>query len=124
MNFFSKDLVKDIGISFLIVIAIVLVIMIIFYNKISLARVIPTVEEYELSDAMKEEIEQAESDEDKETIVTYELEASELKQYEKTKEYNKGKAHPFSEDTSTANNTTEKKDNETSTNFYSDDGTK
>lgn len=137
MKIFNKELLKDIGISFLIVIAITLLIMVVFYNKISIGRVIPNTEEYTLSEELKNEIEQENLDENSEIIKTYELDASDLKEYEKTNEYNKGKKNPFSAETSgTTNNTTTNSSsttndaNETaentssSTNFYDDDGTK
>ena len=138
MKFLSKDILKDIGISFLIVIAIILLIMIVFYNKISIGRVIPKAEEYTLSEELANELEQESEDEDSEIIKTYELEASDLKKYEKTNEYNKGKKNPFSAESSattnstTGNNTTSStnEQNDTventssSTNFYDDDGTK
>ncbi len=133
MKVFNKELLKDIGISFLIVIAITLLIMIIFYNKISIGRVIPKAEEYVLNEELKNELEQENIDEDSEIIKTYELEASELKQYEKTNEYNKGKKNPFSAETTgpitntnstKANTQNEIAENSSSTNFYKDDGMK
>ena len=136
MKFLSKELLKDIGISVLIVIAIILIIMIIFYNKISIGKVIPKAEEYTLSEELENELEQESTDENSEIIKTYELEASDLKKYEKSNEYNKGKQNPFAAESSTNNEnnntttnsiTTEENtaQNETSsTNFYEDDGTK
>lgn len=132
MKILDKELLKDIGISFLIITAIVLILMIVFYNKISIARLIPSVEEYSLSEEIQNELAQDDIDEEAEIIKTYQLEASELKQYEKTKEYNKGKKNPFAvdstdyENNNSNNNNLDKEntDKSSSNNFYEDDGTK
>lgn len=133
MKNINKELIKNIGIGILIIIAIILFLMIICYNKISIGRVIPTVEQYQLSDEIKSELESEQTEENSEIITTYELDASDLKKYEKTKEYNKGKKNPFAaEETSTSNTSTEEKGtsetnestSSTNTNFYEDDGTK
>lgn len=133
MKNINKELIKNIGIEILIIIAIILFLMIICYNKISIGRVIPTVEQYQLSDEIKSELESEQTEENSEIITTYELDASDLKKYEKTKEYNKGKKNPFAaEETSTSNTSTEEKGtsetnestSSTNTNFYEDDGTK
>lgn len=133
MKNINKELIKNIGIGILIIIAIILFLMIVCYNKISVGRLIPTVEQYQLSEEIKNELESEQADENSEIITTYELDASDLKSYEKTKEYNKGKKNPFAaEETSTGATSTEEKDtsdvNESTpsnkTNFYEDDGTK
>ena len=145
MDYFGKNMIKDIGISLLIVTAISLVTMILFYNKISLGRVLPTVEEYQLSEEMQNEIDIEEKNETMEVVKTYKIKGSDLNKYEKTKEYNKGKKDPFaaaetgssksgsgstgkssggssSSDSDTDDETESK--NASSNNFYEDDGTK
>lgn len=133
MKNINKELIKNIGIGILIIIAIILFFMIICYNKISIGRLVPKVEQYELSEEIKNELEHEQTDENSEIITTYELDASDLKNYEKTKEYNKGKKNPFAaEEASTNTTSTEEKGtsdvnestSSTNTNFYEDDGTK
>ena len=41
MEKINKDLIKNIGISILVIIALILLIMVISYNKISIGKVIP-----------------------------------------------------------------------------------
>lgn len=136
----NKDLIKNIGISILVIIALILLIMVVSYNKIAIGKVIPKAEEYQLDNEIKNELESDELDENSEIITTYEIDASDLKQYEKTKEYNKGKANPFAEESSSSsseNNSTSSNEssstssgtstanNSSSSNgFYDDDGTK
>ena len=136
----NKDLIKNIGIIILVIIALILLIMVVSYNKIAIGKVIPKVEEYQLDNEIKNELESDETDENSEIITTYEIDASDLKQYEKTKKYNKGKANPFAEESSSSsseNNSTTSDENSSSSSksdnnnnsssskgFYDDDGTK
>lgn len=129
----SKELIKSIGISILVVIAIILLITILSYDKIAIGKVIPTITPYELSEEIKNEIQAEDNEEDTQIVTTYELDASDLKTYERTKKYNKGKKNPFEQESvavqtgnSTNSNTTATGDekNSTSTNFYKDEGIK
>lgn len=129
------SIIKDIIISILIVVTILLIISIIFYDKISLSKVIPEAEEYTLSDEMQKDLDEGKEEETKQIVTTYYIDAADLKNYEKNKEYNKGKKNPFAE-LSTSNGTSTNENNTTSSennsnnndqnneNFYDDDGTK
>lgn len=134
MKKINLSLIKDFIISMLLVFCIVLVLSIIFYDKNSLGKVVPQSEEYMLSDEMQEELDKSYTDEDKEIVTTYYIDSADLKKYEKTKEYNKGKKNPFAveSDSSSNNGITESPNNannDTSSEnddnrFYKDDGTK
>lgn len=125
-------IVKDAIISLLIVITILLVLSILFYDKISLSKVIPEAEEYVLSEEMQKDLDEGKEEETKQIVTTYYIDSSDLKKYEKNKEYNKGRKNPFAEVTTSSgtttngNNTTSSNnsDNNNSENFYDDDGTK
>lgn len=97
MNDSVKEIIKSIIISILSVIAIILVIIVFSYNKVALGRIVPKTGTYELSEDVRQELE-SEDEEQTEIITTYILDAAELKYYERTKEYNKGKRHPFAAD--------------------------
>lgn len=127
----DKNLIKDIIISFLIIIAIILLIIVICYDKVSIGKVIPKIEEYKLSDDIKNEIDQESADNQTEIVTTYQIDSSDLKQYEKTKEYNKGKRDPFAPDSSSAENnangenkSSENDTNNSSSGFYPNEGIK
>ena len=101
------------------------------YDKISISKVIPQSEEYILSNEMEEELNESYSNETKEVVTTYYIDAAELKKYERTKEYNKGKKNPFAvESEETSNNVATGDENNviidtpTSNTFYGDSGTK
>ncbi len=122
----DNQLFKNVLTSILIIIAIILFIAVITYNKISIGRVIPRVEEYQISEDIKEELSN-EEDEQTEFITTYKMDASDLKQYEKDNIYNKGKQYPFSssqEGSTNTENEDEEGNKNNSTNFFKDDGTK
>ncbi len=129
------SIIKDIIISILIVVTILLIISIIFYDKISLSKVIPEAEEYTLSNEMQKDLDEGKEEETKQIVTTYYIDAADLKNYEKNKEYNKGKKNPFAElstsnGTSTSENNTSSSENNSNNNnknnenFYDDDGTK
>lgn len=130
MKKIDLNLIKDIIISVLIVTCIVLILVVIFYNKTGLTKFIPEAEEYNMSEEMQNDFTQTVEQEDN-TIIKYKLDSSDLKQVEKTNEYDKGKKNPFSEFSEGVNNgnittgvvdkSTQASENET---FYEDDGTK
>ena len=128
MDKINTSLIKDIIISLLIVICIVLIFSVIFYDDISVSKVIPESQEYELTEEMQQELEETYYDEATEVVVTYSMDSSDLKRYEKVKEYNSGKQNPFAEESIEADNSntgdTDSEDTNESTNFYEDDGTK
>ena len=134
-----KETIKTVVIGILAIIAVILIIVIISYSKIAIRRVIPTVDSYKLSDDLQNELEKEQTSENSETLVTYQLDATDLQYYEKTKEYNKGKKNPFapeptadtsSNSTSGGSSSNSSSSGESSgsgsssTNFYDDDGTK
>lgn len=131
----ALEIIKDIFISLLIVAAIVIILSIVFYDDISLGRVISEAEEYVLTNEMQKELENSELEDVQEIIVNYYIDASDLKKYEDTKEYDKGKSNPFAaaeiSDNST-DNSIDGSNNSSSTNgtdnssgnFYEDEGIK
>ena len=101
---------------------IILNIIIVFsYNKVALGRIVPKTETYELSEDISQELE-SENEEQTEVVTTYILDAAELKHYEKSKEYNKGKRHPFAEDNTNASGNNANGNEPSGGNFYEDEG--
>ena len=127
------EIIKDLIISFLIVVCIGIILSMVFYDDIALGKVVPEVEEYTLSAEMQNNLENTELDDAEEVIINYYIDASDLKKYEKTNEYVKGKSNPFAEVSSSVienntttgnNNTASDKNNTGNGGFYEDDGTK
>lgn len=131
-----KEIIKDFTISLLIIGIIGLILAVLYYDDISIRKVIPESEEYFLSPEMKKDLEETKPDDAKEKVINYYIDADDLKKYENNKEYIKGKSNPFAESSSIENNNQENisinnnnqsstlTNNSTSGNFYEDDGTK
>ena len=83
MKKINIELIKDLFISLLITISIILVISVIFYDKISFSRVIPEAEEYMLTDEMQTDLNESYTEDVTEIITNYSIDAADLKQYEK-----------------------------------------
>lgn len=125
MKNYVTEIIKDLIISILIIICIIIILSLVLYDKIAITRVIPETEQYFLTEEMEEEIENSKIEETQETVTTYYIDASDLRKYEKTNEYVKGKSNPFSmssEDSGEVNSNSSSNTNNNG--FYEDDGTK
>lgn len=113
-----KTIVKETGIVILLVIAIILILAIVFYDYVPNNKTIPIKPQaYEFSDDIKAELEEN-IDEGQNIIKTYYIDEIELDNYESTSDYNKGKPNPFADTstiTNTAKNTTANNVNSTNT---------
>lgn len=124
----GAKIIKDFILSMLIVICVIIILCLIFYDDISLNKFIPESQEYSLTEEISKEMEENDFEGMKEVVTKYYIDASDLKKYEKTNEYNKGKKNPFAvEETPTANNIIDSNNNTSSgiknnsTSFYDDD---
>ena len=106
-----KSIIKEIIIVLLLLIAIILPLGVLFYEYIPSNKTVPSVATYTTSQSVKDELNEQVT-EDETVLVTYEITESDLKTYEKTNEYTKGKANPFS----TYENETPDENNVTNTN--------
>lgn len=95
MKKIDLTMIKDIILSILIVLTIILILSVILYDKVSISKIIPESEDYVLSEEMEEDINHGIIDESQEIVTSYYIDAADLKKYEKTKEYDKGKVNPF-----------------------------
>lgn len=92
-----KKIIKEGIISILLLVAIVLVLGVLFYDYIPTGKVVPIVEQYQTAQDIKKEIEETVITDNKEIIVTYEIDNTDLKTYEKSNDYDKGKENPFAD---------------------------
>ena len=123
----TKTIIKETGIVLLLLIAIVLILGIIFYDYIPNNKTVSVkVEAYAFPQEIKEELQETVEDEQN-IFRTYYIDSEDLNLYETTKEYNKGKANPFATtttntatatttNTSSGNTTTNANDTSSSTN--------
>lgn len=112
-----KSVIREIVIIILLIIAILLVLGILFYDYNPSTKEIPTaVAEYTLPKELEEELSETfKATETQNIVQTYRVDASDLKIYEKSEDYVKGKPNPFSKAT-TQNNTGDSNTNSTSGN--------
>lgn len=125
MKTYIIDLIRDIIISLLIIACIIIGLALIFYDKVAISKVIPEVEEYFLNEEMQEEIKDKKIEETEEVIVTYHIDASDMKKIKQNNEYREGKNHPFAVSSEyTPHNEISSDSNKTQSGFFGDDGTK
>lgn len=102
-----RSIIKEVIIVLLLLVAIILALGILFYDYIPTNKTVPSVAEYKTSETIKNEITDTVVD-NQEILVTYEITEQDLKNYEKTKDYKKGKANPFSTYVTTPSGTNDK----------------
>ncbi|MCI9365740.1 MAG: hypothetical protein HFJ54_03920 [Clostridia bacterium] len=130
-----KSIIKEIIVILLLLLAITLALGVLFYDYIPSNKAVPSIETYSTSESIQTELDEQIKD-DEAVLVTYEITSGDLKNYEKTNQYEKGKANPFApyeKDAPEGNNTNDKnnvtnttvKGNTTKGNtFYKNTGTK
>ncbi len=124
-----KNVFKEIIIILLLLLAIVLVLGIFLYDYIPTSKIVPTVEPYQTPENIKQELKETVDENDIQTIVTYEIDETDLTNYEKVKDYNKGKANPFEATSTTqsnnvSNTTANNNDNSSNTTTNTNDNNK
>lgn len=147
----AKTIIKELIIVLLLCLAIILLLGILMYEYVPMAKTIPNQVSYTTPEDVKEELTAASEIDESQIIMTYEVDATDLNNYKKTQDYKPGKANPFSSyatgSSNTANgqstntttssgnssnaqtstgtsNTSDNTDNTTGGKFFQDTGTK
>lgn len=103
-----KTFIKELFIILLILVAIFLVLGVFLYDYIPTNKIVPKIEQYQAPNTIKQELEDYISEEEEQkTQIVYEIDGTDLKNYEKTKDYQKGKVNPFGQDTTGSEGTGE-----------------
>ena len=133
-----KSFLKELIIVLLLCIAIILVLGILLYEYVPMAKTIPNPVAYTIPQEAKEELAKDESVDESQIIMTYEINSSDLNNYKRIQDYKPGKANPFSsyatekvESTNTQNSTSTNISQNTTSNtnssgghYFQDTGTK
>ena len=90
----GKIIFRETIISLLVAIAVLLILSVILYNYMPSNKVIPETVEYTPTKEIQQQL-NSQVDEEQETTEPYVVTANDLDNYEKTNEYNPGKANPF-----------------------------
>lgn len=120
-----KAVIKEIFIIILLIIAILLILGILFYEYNPNSKKVPTaVAEYNMPKELQEELRETIETSEKQNIIhTYRVEAEDLRVYENSEDYVKGKLNPFSNATTQNNNTNNNNTDGNSTGDNSTGGT-
>ncbi|OKZ75154.1 MAG: hypothetical protein BHW00_02740 [Clostridium sp. 26_22] len=102
----TKNIIKEIIIVLLLILAIILILGILLYEYVPNNKIIPQQVSYTTPENVKEELSTSENVDDSQVIMTYEVTATDLTNYKKTKDYVSGKKNPF-ESIESQNTTTE-----------------
>lgn len=92
----NKNIFKEIIIILLLALAIILILGVILYEYIPTNKIIPEKVSYITPENIKQEIETDTSVDDTEVVITYQIDSTDLNNYEKIQEYVPGKKNPFS----------------------------
>ncbi len=113
----GKAIMKEVLITILLLIAIILVMMVIFYDYNPMNKIVPKTETYTTSEEIKNELDSADGNLQLDTVEkTYSLDGADLNKYKYSNSYVKGKANPFAETTSQVNGTDTNNNTNTNTN--------
>lgn len=120
----AKVIIRETIIALLVCLAVLIILSVVLYNYIPSNKVVPETVEYTPSKEIKNQLDAAVEDNSDEIIMTYEITATDLDNFEKTNEYNPGKVNPFAAysetpddnggNTSTGGGTTSGQGNQTS----------
>lgn len=105
-----KNIIKEIIIILLLTLAIILILGVLLYEYIPSNKIIPEKVSYITPDNAKEALQTDSSVDDAQVVVTYQIDSTDLNNYQKIMEYVPGKKNPF-ENTDVEEETT----NQTST---------
>ena len=92
----TKSILKEIIIVLLLCLAIILVLGILLYEYVPISKTIPNQVAYTTPEEVKQELLASGSLDTSQVIMTYEVNSDDLNNYKRVKDYNPGKANPFS----------------------------
>ena len=91
-----KSVLREVFFMFLIIVAILFGLGVLFYDHIPINKVVPNKVSYKVSEDIKEELETSvELQEMQEQTISYSVSAHDLRQYEQSGDYVKGNPNPF-----------------------------
>ncbi|MEI3410612.1 MAG: hypothetical protein V8S04_00910 [Clostridia bacterium] len=92
----AKNIIKEIIIMLLLCLAIILILGVILYEYVPSNKILPEEVSYVTPQNIKEELNSSNSVEEDKVILTYEIDESDLTNYQRIKDYKPGKVNPFS----------------------------
>ena len=109
----KKSILKELIIVLLLCLAIILILAILLYEYVPMSKTLPNQVAYTTPEDVKQELLTTSDVDESQIVMTYEVNSDDLNNYKRIKDYNPGKANPFSsyetqtsESTTTTNGTT------------------
>ena len=99
----TKKFLKELIISLLLCLAIILLLGVLLYEYVPMTKTIPNPVSYTTPDNVKQELANTEGVSEDEIIMTYEVDSTDLNNYKRIQDYKPGKANPFSSYQTTEN---------------------
>lgn len=105
----AKSIIKELIIVLLLCLTIIIILGILLYEYVPMAKTIPNQVSYTMPQEAKEELAEASEVDESQVVMTYEVNSADLNNYKKVQKYKPGKANPFSsyEQSTSGTNTTE-----------------
>ena len=100
----AKNIIKEITIVLLLTLAIILILGVLLYEYVPTNKIIPEQVSYTTPETVREELSAANSIDEEQMVMTYEVTASDLKNYQKVNDYKAGKKNPFAASSTTTGN--------------------
>lgn len=92
----AKTIIREIIIILLLCLAIILILGVVLYNYVPTNKLIPQEVSYKQTEEVKKAIEDSVTAQNSQVILTYEIDDTDLSNYQKDRDYKPGKVNPFS----------------------------
>ena len=102
----AKNIVKEIIIILLLCLAIILILGILLYEYAPMSKTVPNPVSYTTPEEVQQELSSSSDVDTSQIIMTYEVDSTDLNNYERINDYQPGKANPFSSYATNGENTT------------------
>ncbi len=102
----AKNIVKEIIIILLLCLAIILILGILLYEYAPMSKTVPNPVSYTTPEEVQQELSSSSDVDSSQIIMTYEVDSTDLNNYERINDYQPGKANPFSSYVTSGENTT------------------
>ena len=102
----AKNVIKEIIILLLLCLAIILLLGILLYEYVPMSKTVPNPVSYTTPEDVQQELGTSSDVDNSQIILTYEVDSTDLNNYERINDYQPGKANPFSSYETSGENTT------------------
>ena len=92
----SKNILKEIIIILLLILAIILLLGVLLYDYVPMNKVVPEAVTYAASEDTQKALEEKSAEDDDTVVLSYEVTATDLKNYKRVNDYKAGRKNPFS----------------------------